>query len=87
MTLCLIWTYCPSFRALHRRSPADLTSTVRLPEPRGRTYGELDVLFERRVPARLFAKTQVEDLKTLSRVMSRAHSPGAFKEETSFRSL
>jgi SP family general alpha glucoside:H+ symporter-like MFS transporter len=32
----------------------------RLPEPKGRTYGELDVLFENRVPARKFATTQVD---------------------------
>ncbi|KAL6152229.1 hypothetical protein ACJQWK_04295 [Exserohilum turcicum] len=32
----------------------------RLPEPKGRTYGELDVLFEQRVSARKFATTQVD---------------------------
>lgn len=31
----------------------------RLPEPKGRTYGELDLLFEQRVSARKFASTQV----------------------------
>lgn len=31
----------------------------RLPEPKGRTYGEMDVLFERGVSARLFGKTDV----------------------------
>lgn len=31
----------------------------RLPEPKGRTYAELDTLFEQRVPARKFASTQV----------------------------
>jgi SP family general alpha glucoside:H+ symporter-like MFS transporter len=34
----------------------------RLPEPKGRTYGELDILFEQRVPARKFAETIVQDL-------------------------
>ena len=29
----------------------------RLPEPKGRTYGELDILFENKVSARKFAKT------------------------------
>jgi len=29
----------------------------RLPEPKGRTYGELDILFENHVPARKFAST------------------------------
>ena len=33
----------------------------RLPEPKGRTFAELDVLFERRVSARNFAKTHVEE--------------------------
>jgi MFS transporter, SP family, general alpha glucoside:H+ symporter len=32
----------------------------RLPEPKGRTYGELDVLFERGVPARKFKSTVVD---------------------------
>jgi SP family general alpha glucoside:H+ symporter-like MFS transporter len=32
----------------------------RLPEPKGRTYGELDVLFETRVGARKFKTTKVE---------------------------
>ncbi|KAK0614632.1 general substrate transporter [Immersiella caudata] len=32
----------------------------RLPEPKDRTYAELDVLFERRVSARKFAKTKVD---------------------------
>ncbi|KAK9455952.1 general substrate transporter [Dipodascopsis uninucleata] len=31
----------------------------RLPEPKGRTYVELDMLFEQRVPARKFSKTRV----------------------------
>ncbi|KAL1405339.1 hypothetical protein Q8F55_008970 [Vanrija albida] len=31
-----------------------------LPEPKGRTYGELDILFENKVPARLFASTTVD---------------------------
>ena len=32
----------------------------RLPEPRGRTFAELDLLFERHVPARKFASTKVD---------------------------
>ena len=32
----------------------------RLPEPKGRTYGELDVLFEHKVSARKFASTKVD---------------------------
>ncbi|KAG6368605.1 hypothetical protein INS49_002818 [Diaporthe citri] len=32
----------------------------RLPEPRGRTYGELDLLFEHRVSARKFKRTTVD---------------------------
>lgn len=34
-------------------------SFFRLPEPKGRTFGELDVLFSLKVPARKFAKTDV----------------------------
>lgn len=32
----------------------------RIPEPAGRTFAELDLLFEQRVSARKFAKTQVD---------------------------
>ncbi|KAJ9165732.1 Sugar transporter [Coniochaeta hoffmannii] len=32
----------------------------RLPEPKGRTYAELDLLFEHRVPARKFAQTKID---------------------------
>jgi SP family general alpha glucoside:H+ symporter-like MFS transporter len=32
----------------------------RLPEPKGRTYGELDVLFERKISARKFSSTKVD---------------------------
>ncbi|TEA16382.1 General alpha-glucoside permease [Colletotrichum sidae] len=38
-------------------------SYFRLPEPKGRTYGELDILFERRVSARKFRKTEVGSLR------------------------
>ena len=32
----------------------------RLPEPKGRSYAELDLLFEQRVPARQFSKTKID---------------------------
>ncbi|KIW37239.1 uncharacterized protein PV06_10582 [Exophiala oligosperma] len=32
----------------------------RLPEPKGRTYAELDILFERRISARKFASTKID---------------------------
>jgi len=35
----------------------------RLPEPKGKTYAELDVLFERRVKARDFAKANVDPFR------------------------
>ena len=38
----------------------------RLPEPKGRTYGELDILFERRISARKFKNTVVERLDSRS---------------------
>lgn len=31
-----------------------------VPEPSGRSFAELDLLFERKVPARDFAKTEVD---------------------------
>jgi SP family general alpha glucoside:H+ symporter-like MFS transporter len=37
-----------------------LWTYFRLPEANGRTYAELDVLFERNVSARKFAKTRVD---------------------------
>jgi SP family general alpha glucoside:H+ symporter-like MFS transporter len=39
----------------------------RLPEPKDRTFGELDILFEDRVPARQFATTQVDEFKAAER--------------------
>ena len=33
----------------------------RLPEPKGRTYGEIDILFHNRVPARKFGETVVDE--------------------------
>ncbi|KFY55620.1 hypothetical protein V496_06942 [Pseudogymnoascus sp. VKM F-4515 (FW-2607)] len=38
-------------------------SFFRLPEPKGRTYGELDVLFERKVSARKFKGTAVDQFQ------------------------
>lgn len=32
----------------------------RVPEPAGRTFAELDILFERRISARKFTKTKVD---------------------------
>jgi SP family general alpha glucoside:H+ symporter-like MFS transporter len=48
-------------------------SFFRLPEPKGRTYGELDVLFERNVSARKFKSAKVdlfhkEDEETINMV-------------------
>ena len=37
-----------------------LWAFFRLPEPKGRTYAELDLLFEQRVPARKFSSTRVD---------------------------
>jgi len=42
----------------------------RLPEPKGRTYGEMDILFENKVSARKFKKTKVESLDGLIREVS-----------------
>lgn len=43
---------------------AIIWSYFQLPEPKGRSYGELDILFERKVPARYFSKTQVDEFDT-----------------------
>ena len=42
-------------------------SYFRLPEPKGRSYGELDILFEDRVPARKFKSTKVDEFKAAER--------------------
>ncbi|KAG5995023.1 hypothetical protein E4U43_003121 [Claviceps pusilla] len=39
-----------------------LWTYFRLPEPKGRTYGELDILFENRVSARKFKSTRVDTI-------------------------
>jgi MFS transporter, SP family, general alpha glucoside:H+ symporter len=36
----------------------------RLPEPKGRTYSELEILFERRTPARQFSQVVIEPLES-----------------------
>jgi SP family general alpha glucoside:H+ symporter-like MFS transporter len=41
----------------------------RLPEPKGRTYGELDVLFEMKVPARKFRTTDIDTDEKLAAVV------------------
>lgn len=40
---------------------------IRLPEPKGRTYGELDILFEKKIPARKFKTTVVEEYESAFR--------------------
>lgn len=56
------WNWGP--RAAYFWAGTCLISTVwvffRLPEPKGRTYAELDLLFEHRVPARKFSKTKID---------------------------
>lgn len=39
----------------------------RLPETKGRTYGELDILFSQKVPARQFASKRVDEFATVDR--------------------
>jgi len=38
----------------------------RLPEPKGRSYGELDILFDQVVPARKFKETKVQEFEDAS---------------------
>jgi SP family general alpha glucoside:H+ symporter-like MFS transporter len=44
-----------------------LQSYFRLPEPKGRSYGELDILFEEKVPARKFKSTKVDEFSAAER--------------------
>ncbi|KAJ5801957.1 uncharacterized protein N7503_004407 [Penicillium pulvis] len=50
----------------------------RLPEPKDRTYAELDILFARKVPARKFSSTQVDAFATVSA----SSQEGLVREET-----
>lgn len=50
----------------------------RLPEPKDRTYAELDILFARKVPARKFSSTQVDAFATVSA----SSQEGLIREET-----
>ncbi|GHJ88829.1 hypothetical protein NliqN6_5231 [Naganishia liquefaciens] len=58
-----------------------LLSTIwiffRLPEPKGRTYGELDILFEQKTPARKFASTHVDEFDAHERNAAAAVTGGA----------
>ncbi|KAJ9103181.1 hypothetical protein QFC21_002603 [Naganishia friedmannii] len=48
----------------------------RLPEPKGRTYGELDILFEQKVAARKFASTHVDEFDAHERDAAAAATGG-----------
>ncbi len=52
-----------------------LWTFFRLPEPKDRTYGELDVLFEQRISARKFKHTKVDQFD------GRANGRAAEKEK------
>ena len=49
----------------------------RLPEPKGRSYGELELLFEARVPARKFKSTHVDEFKAAERDAAAGVTGGA----------
>lgn len=51
---------CPSTPCFDEPELNLLLLPSRLPEPKGRTYGELDLLFEQKVPARAFSRTVVD---------------------------
>lgn len=51
-------------------------SFFRLPEPKNRTYGELDILFHQKVPARKFAQTNV-NVETNELVLAGDEKQGA----------
>ena len=48
----------------------------RLPEPKNRTFGELDILFDDRVPARKFASTKVDEFAAAERDAAYAGTGG-----------
>lgn len=43
----------------------------RLPEPKGRTYAEMDVLFYHKVPARKFASSNVDQFAVVGEHVSK----------------
>lgn len=47
----------------------------RLPEPKGRTYGELDILFARGTPARKFARTVIEPVDEGNTILEKREEP------------
>lgn len=49
----------------------------RLPEPKGRTYGELDILFEQRISARKFKSTMVDQLTVVDSDLETKEELGA----------
>lgn len=56
------------------------TNSFRLPEPKHRTYGELDILFENRVSAWNFKRTSVDIFRGSSLAVAEEKSPS---EQTS----
>ncbi|XXG97251.1 hypothetical protein Hte_003547 [Hypoxylon texense] len=58
------WNWGPKAAFFWAGTNAIFTTWIffRLPETQGRTYAELDILFENRVPARKFASTKIETL-------------------------
>jgi SP family general alpha glucoside:H+ symporter-like MFS transporter len=51
-----------------------LWTYYRVPEPKGRTYGEPDVLFERGVSARKFSSTAVDAFEAHNEKMASSDS-------------
>lgn len=49
----------------------------RLPEPKGRSYGELDILFDKRIPARKFKTTHVDEFEVAEREAAEGGGVGA----------
>ncbi|KAI5456299.1 general substrate transporter [Mariannaea sp. PMI_226] len=60
----------------------------RLPEPNGRTFAELDVLFERRISARKFATTDVNVFhETVEEKVLNEYEKSAYVRELTYRSM
>ncbi|KAK0864027.1 hypothetical protein LTS02_006269 [Friedmanniomyces endolithicus] len=57
----------------------------RLPEPKGRTFAELDVLFNAKISARNFSKTDVQSISHSSRMRTAVEKQGAVACVESFQ--
>ncbi len=53
----------------------------RLPETKGRSFGEIDLLYENKVPQRRFKSTQVDQFGLVSRAWTSGSRPGTNSQD------